>query len=88
MEIEKSKCEPGGGNGRSNGMEGGVTRGLMGEEPERYGRAQITGPQSLAGDSEPCKLLGVRNDMKVHLYKISSRKLEIPREHFMQRWAQ
>lgn len=43
MEIEKSKCEPGGGNGRSNGMEGGVTRGLMGEEPERYGRAQITG---------------------------------------------
>ena len=46
---------------------------------------RLLGPQSLAGDSEPWKLLVVRNDIKVHLYKISSRKLEIPREHFMQR---
>ena len=45
---------------------------------------RLLGPQSLAGDSEPWKLLVVRNDIKVHLYKISSRKLEIPREHFMQ----
>lgn len=44
MEIEKkSKCEPGGGDGRSNSMESRVTAGLRRGERERYRQAQTAG---------------------------------------------
>ena len=36
--------------------------------------------------SDQCKVIEENNRMRKN--KISSRKLEIPREYFMQRWAQ
>ena len=39
--------------------------------------------------SDQCKEIEENNRMgKTSFWKISSKKLEIPREHFMQRWAQ
>ena len=38
--------------------------------------------------SDQCKEIEENNRMKSESLEISSRKLEIPREHFMQRWAQ
>ena len=38
--------------------------------------------------SEKCKLKKERKTIEWERLKISSRKLEIPREYFMQRWAQ
>ena len=37
--------------------------------------------------SNQCKEIEENNKMEKKILEISSRKLEIPREHFMQRWA-
>ena len=59
------------------------------EEKERYKHLnaefqKIARRDKKAFLSDQCKEIEENNRMG----KISSRKLEIPREHFMQRWAQ
>ena len=60
-------------------------------EKERYKQLntevqRITGRDKKAFLSDQCKEIEENNRMGKTRY--SSRKLEIPREHFMQRWAQ
>ena len=59
-------------------------------EKERY-PSECTVPKNSKSDkkaflSEQCKEIEENNRMET--LEISSRKLEIPREHFTQRWAQ
>ena len=65
------------------------------EEKERYThlnaefqRKVRTGKKAFLGDQ--CKEIEENNSFSIvrKRLEISSRKLEIPREHFMQRWAQ
>ena len=60
-------------------------------EEERYNHQnaefqRIPGRDKKAFLSDQCKEIEQNNRME--RLEISSRKLEIPREHFMQRWAQ
>ena len=60
-------------------------------EKERYSHPnaefqRITRRDKKAFLSDQCKKL--RKTIECDRLEISSRKLEIPREHFMQRWAQ
>ena len=62
-------------------------------EKERYKRLnaefqRIARRDKKAFFSDQCKEIEENNRMKSESLEISSRKLEIPREHFMHRWAQ
>ena len=62
------------------------------EEKERYIHLNISSFQRIARSdmkaflSDQCK--EIEETIEWERLEISSRKLEIPREHFMQRWAQ
>ena len=61
------------------------------EEKERYTHLNAGSQRTARSDkkaflSDQCKEW--RKTMQCARLEISSRKLEIPREHFMQRWAQ
>ena len=61
-------------------------------EKERYTHLnvdfQITRRDKNAFFSDQCKEIEENNRMGKKKIEMSSRKLEIPKEHFMQRWAQ
>ena len=72
---------------------GGLTNSCenKGSEKERYKHLnaefqRIARREKKAFLSDQCKEIEKNNRME--RLEISSRKLEIPREHFMQRWAQ
>ena len=56
-------------------------------EKERYTHLK-SGLQRTARRDKPFSVKEQRKTIKRERLEISSRKLEIPREHFMQRWAQ
>ena len=60
-------------------------------EKERYTHLSAE-VQRIQGEiSKPSSVINVKKERKaigLERLEISSRKLEIPREHFMQRWAQ
>ena len=60
-------------------------------EKERYTHLNTEFQRIARRDKKPSSVITAKKERKTIEWKrleISSRKLEIPREHFMQRWAQ
>ena len=60
------------------------------EEKERYKHLNAEFQRIARRDKKPSSVITAKKERKTIEWKrleISSRKLEIPREHFMQRWA-
>ena len=60
-------------------------------EKERYTHLNVEFQRPPRRDKKPFQVISAmkeRNTIEWERLEISSRKLEIPREHFMQRWAQ
>ena len=60
-------------------------------EKERYIHLNVEFQRIARRDKKPSSVINAKKQRKTTEWErleISSRKLEIPREHFMQRWAQ
>ena len=61
------------------------------EEKERYSHLNADFQRIARRDRKPSSVINAKKQRKTterERLEISSQKLEIPREHFMQRWAQ